>query len=126
MTRRDVRSGPGGRPPLDPAVDPGRWNEVVRSIVDAAGPELARRRAQEGLEQILVGWARPVLSAAASVALVAGAVTLLTLRSAAAGEAATPLVAEALLPTSMAAWLVVDHSPTITELVSAVTIGDVP
>lgn len=66
---------------LDPArEDPGYWHRLHRRIVDAAGPELARRRRNHASVPVLVlEWSRTVVPAALLAATVAG---LLLLRGA--------------------------------------------
>lgn len=104
------------RDPLAPEADPVRWESLVGSIVASAGPELRRRRRDATLTGALLAWARPALSAAATVALLltAAAAWSLTGRS-----EAQPSVASALVPETVAAWLVAGYEPTVTELVVA-------
>lgn len=65
--------GRGGRPGLDPAGEPDRWERSVEAIVSAAEPELRRRAAGgSAVGSQLERWARPVIAAAAAL-IVAGA-----------------------------------------------------
>lgn len=103
---------------LDPARDPQRWETLISAIVEAAGPELARRRGKADLPGLLLQWARPALATAATVALLASAAALLR-GGGTVGEAAEAPLASAVVPESYAAWLVADYQPTVTELVVA-------
>ncbi len=58
--------------PLDPTSDPTRFDAIVRSVMTAAAPALADRRAP-GLLIQLGAWRRPLLAAAAITALLAWA-----------------------------------------------------
>jgi hypothetical protein len=57
--------------PLDPAEDRLGYERLVRRILDAAGPELARRAGEAGPLALVAGWARPTLVAAAVIAALA-------------------------------------------------------
>lgn len=64
---------------LDPARrDPGYWHRLRRKILAAAAPELARRRALEGLtvSGVLASWSRAVVPAALLAATLAGLLLL--------------------------------------------------
>lgn len=64
---------------LDPAHrDPGYWHRLKRSILAAAAPELARRRAMEELtvSAVLLSWSRTVVPAALLAAALAGLLLL--------------------------------------------------
>jgi hypothetical protein len=51
---------------LDPSRDPERWDRMVRSVAARA---VAARRRRNSVRGQLVAWTRPVLAAAASLAL---------------------------------------------------------
>lgn len=102
---------------LDPAERPGHWEALIGSIVAAAEPEL-RRRAEPTMTAALLDWARPALSAAATVAILLSA-SLVWSRGAADVDASEPAVASALVPEELAAWLVAGYQPTVTEVVAA-------
>lgn len=64
---------------LDPEHrDPGYWYRLRRSILAAAAPELARRRAMEELtvSGVLLSWSRTVVPAALLAAALAGLLLL--------------------------------------------------
>lgn len=103
---------------LDPALDPGGWESLVGGIMEASGPELARRRDQMSLTSTLLVWARPALSAAATIAILLSVTAALVSRPG-AGEMAEPLLADALVPGEVAQWLVAGYQPTVTEVVAA-------
>lgn len=69
--------GDGSRPRLDPAGDPAGWERRVEAITAAAEPELSRRSEElaPAFGFQLEEWARPVLTAAASL-IVAGTAAL--------------------------------------------------
>jgi hypothetical protein len=106
---------------LDPTLDRERWERRISTIAALARPQLARRRAaSESPSLVLLGWFRPALSAAAALALCAGAALAMLLQ----GQAGTPepaLAAEALrLPAPVALWLGEDQPPSVADLAFAV------
>ncbi len=106
--------------PLDPTLDRERWERRIATLMALAAPELARRaNAATGLSLVLLGWFRPALSAAAVLALCAGAVLALLLQSPAG--APEPAMTEALrLPAPVALWLGEEQPPSVADLASAV------
>ena len=119
MTERHESPGP-----LDPAIDPLRWERAVGSVMAAAEPELARRApGRPGTLAVLESWARPVFAVAASLVLLASATVLTVGRDGstqlAAAEAGST-VAEAFMPSEVAAWLEVGHTLTADDLVTAI------
>lgn len=106
--------------PLDPAADELAYERRIRRVLDAAAPLLlARRSAATGPLLQLAGWARPMLAAAAVVALVAlGALNAVERRGAQAMERDT--VVDALgVPAPAADWLAEGREPTEEDLVLA-------
>ena len=105
--------------PLDPTLDGERWERRIAAIAVLAVPELARRAAAvESPLQVLVGWFRPALSAAALLALSAGG-TLMLLLPAGAPEPAAAVDALR-LPAPIALWLGDDaQPPTVADLALA-------
>jgi hypothetical protein len=116
---------------LSPAVDPVRWEAAVRSIVAAAAPELERRARASSPVIVLARWTRPVLSAAAVVALLASAAILSRGQSdgeiggvATAAEVAPEMaVASALLPGAMSTWIMGGETESVVALVQALEEG---
>jgi hypothetical protein len=103
---------------LDPATDRLAYERLVRRIMAAAAPELARRAMPQTTLALLGGWARPLLAAAAVVAVLAGGVLAATERDGPAAGGHT--VAEALgVPSPAAAWLEEGREPTRADLVLA-------
>ena len=100
---------------LDPLAHPERWERLVDAIVEAGEPHLAARREEADVASVVVGWARPALSAAAAVLVLLAATAGVTRT----GGDAEPTLAAALVPDAYAAWLVAGYDPTVTELVSA-------
>lgn len=110
--------------PLDPTLDRERWERRIATITALAAPALARRTAmtvETGPAQVLLGWFRPALSAAAVLALCAGAALVMLLNgSAGAPEPATPAMTETLrLPAPVALWLGEEQPPSVADLASA-------
>ena len=110
--------------PLDPRLDRERWERRIATITALAAPELARRAAVvTDPSLVLLGWFRPALSAAAVLALCAGAVLAMLLQSPATPE---PAITETLrLPAPVALWLGEEQPPSVADLASAVQ-GDQP
>ena len=85
-------------------------DRLVASIMEAALPELARRRKAAGPWGVLDRWSRELVAAAAIVAALA--VTALVQMSAGGpAEAQVLTVADALVPESVAEWLESGEGP---------------
>jgi hypothetical protein len=116
--------------PLDPSADTARWERMVAGITMAAAPELKRRAAMPdlGLLQLLAGYARPAVSAAALMAAAAGAVFFASGGPAASTDAAQPSqtqVADGLgYPAPMAPWLASDQAPSSGEMLTIMQGGE--
>ncbi len=111
--------------PLDPTLDRERWERRIATLTALAAPELARRAAMAqdaGPSLVLLGWFRPALAMAATLAVCAGAALAMLLQSPAAPpEPATPAMTEALrLPAPVALWLGEEQPPSVADLASAV------
>lgn len=106
---------------LDPTLDHERWERRIAAISALAAPQLARRAAAVASPaQVLVGWFRPALAMAATLALCASAALLLPF----GGTSAPAVSAEALrLPSPVSQWLGEDQSPTMAELAAALEGG---
>ncbi|HKV08093.1 MAG TPA: hypothetical protein VJ725_08155 [Thermoanaerobaculia bacterium] len=113
---------------LDPTLDRERWERRIASITALAAPELARRAALAGSPaQVLLGWFRPALSAAAALALCAVVVLALLARSAEARSTRPAIAAEALrLPTPVAQLLGEERAPSLSEISLAMGEEDRP
>lgn len=64
---------------LDPErIEPGYWARIHRRIMEAAAPELARRRSLRDvtLDEVMFSWARTVVPTALLAAAVAGLILL--------------------------------------------------
>lgn len=84
---------------LDPErIEPGYWARLQRRILEAAGPELARRRSLRDvtLDEVMFSWARTVVPTALLAAAVAGLVLLQDARPEPTGSVSAD-VEEALL-----------------------------
>ncbi len=104
---------------LTPTSDPARWERLVREIRTRAAPHLEERRAPPDLLDVVAGWARPTVAAAACFLLVAGVGAILLQNDVEGSASAEPFLAEALLPETLALWVEGAHEPTVTELVAA-------
>jgi hypothetical protein len=103
---------------LDPASNELRYERLVRGVLAAAEAELARRaRAQTPLT-VLGMWARPMMAAAAIMAVLAGSV-LFTLDRGEASETSDSLAEGLGIPAPAAEWLMEDREPTRADLVLA-------
>lgn len=103
--------------PLDVTADQLRYERLVRRIMAAAEPELARRAEQAGPLALVAGWARPTLAAAAVITAIAlGALTAIERN----GVEPARSMADALgVPAPAAEWLEADREPTAADLVLA-------
>jgi hypothetical protein len=114
--------------PLDPSRDAERWERMVAGITMAARPELARRARMPDLDllQLLAGYVRPAVSAAALLAAAAGAVFFTAGPQAQqAPSAARSQVASALgYPGPAATWLDEGSTPSADELLTAMQAGE--
>ena len=105
---------------LDPTREPARFERVVAAINARASDELAVRRSQTNAIAMLARWKRPMLAAAALVALISG--TILFSVHAPPPESApqTDGIAEAMgIPEALAQWIDSDALPTTADLISA-------
>ena len=102
-----------------PETDPVRWEGLVRSIVDGAGPELQRRREPKNVLAVLDQWRRPAvpLVSVLAAALFAGLILIDRNELNAASQDAT--LVEALVPTPIAAWFVDEYEMEPHELIAA-------
>jgi hypothetical protein len=100
---------------LDPALDPARWERMVGRVMAAADSELARRR-RPGTLDLLGQWMRPVMAAAASVAVIASAALLSIGSNVDVAEATVPTLAEAILTTDLADWVDSGEVPEVQSL----------
>ena len=102
---------------LEPETSPARWESLVARINERARPILDARR-RRTVAGTLMGWRRPVLTGAVSLA--AAAVAVLLLLPGEDDEAVETTFAEAMVPWSVAAWMDGSYTPTLEELVQAV------
>lgn len=104
---------------LDPTADRLGYERLVRRIMAAAAPELARRAAAANPLALLAGWARPTLAAAAIIAVFAVGALAATERAAAVEEEAGTFADALGLPARAADWLTEGREPTEYDLVLA-------
>jgi len=105
---------------LDPTRDEARWEALVRRIMDEATPELTRRATRNDPFALLGSWARPMIAAAASIAVVSLALLQRDSGPVELGATASLNILEALeVPKPAADWLAEDRAPTVADLVAA-------
>lgn len=108
-----------GWAPLDPTLDPARWESMVRGIVEGAAPILGRYARRSPVDW-LASWSRPALAAAAVVAALATGALLAVPRAETGGSTATIGLGDALgYPAPVSVWVSTGQPPTIEELVLA-------
>ena len=110
---------PRGR--LSPESDPERWETLVTVIIDRARPVLERRRiARAGVLRVIAAWRVPVLSLSAGLAAAGLAVLLLWDRPQPAVEdgQTIPVLAEAVVHPSLAAWMSGQYQPDPIEIIA--------
>jgi hypothetical protein len=98
--------------PLDPAVDPLRWERMVAGITAAAAPELRRRSVlpPAGMLALLGGWVRPAAGIAAALTAAAGLFLASTPPAPRAAEAEPGTTGE------IVAWMESGTPPSVEEL----------
>ncbi len=106
---------------LDPMRDQDRFDILVGSILEHASDELAQRRASGGPLNQLVQWKRPMLAAAAVIAMVSAGI-LLRVEGAGSADYAKDStgIAEAIgVPSLLAQGIRNNDMPTTAELFEA-------
>jgi hypothetical protein len=111
---------------LEPVRDAARWERAVHAILRAAAPELARRAAGGSVLALLVQWSRPVLVAAAAVALAFGALTVAASDSSGPGSGDAGVAGALGTREPVASWISEERAPTRADLVQAVNEWDAP
>ena len=84
---------------------------LVASIMQAALPELVRRQQAAGPWAVLDRWSRELVAAAAIVAALAATALLRMGMGAGSAEAQVVTVADALVPETVAEWLITGDGP---------------
>lgn len=104
---------------LDPQED-ARFERMVQNITTRARFELARRAAarRQSVVELVAGWARPALAAAASIAIVSA--TLLSMFEPSQAEASATAYMSPTVPATASAWYEEDRDPTAVDLLVAV------
>jgi hypothetical protein len=106
------------RSAVDPTRDHARFDGLVESIMERAAEELAVRRASGGLLSQLAQWKRPMLAAAAVIAVVSAGV-LLRVESRALVEETTGIAEAIGMPSLLAEGIRNNEIPTTAELFAA-------
>jgi len=106
--------------PLDPTTDQERFKAMVEGIVARAAHELATRRTRFNPFIQLASWRRPMLAAAAVVAVVSATILTRTQVPQPAVEPETDGIAEAVgVPVELAQWIWDGEVPTTADLFAA-------
>lgn len=105
--------------PLDVADDQLAYERLVRRIMDAAAPELARRADESSPLAFVAGWARPTLAAASIIAALAAGALLATERAGPAAMESAAVVDALGIPAPAAEWLEAGREPDADDLVLA-------
>jgi len=90
--------------------------KLVVSIMEAAQPELSRRRQIAGPWGVLDRWSRELVAAAAIVAALAATALLRMGVGSVGAEAQVLTVADALVPETVAEWLITGDGPASGDL----------
>ncbi|MEE9197545.1 MAG: hypothetical protein V3U45_05330 [bacterium] len=106
--------------PLDPTTDEARFDEIVGGIVARAAGELSLRRARSTTIVQLARWRRPMLAAAALMAVISATILSQVGGQEAATFSQTDGVAEALgVPGLIAEWIETDELPSTADLLTS-------
>ena len=110
--------------PLDPQED-ARFEKMVSTITARARFELARRAAarRQSIVELVGGWARPALVAAASIAIVSVATLAKVDRHATAANG-TAYISTTEVPAAVGEWYEEARDPTAVDLLVASSEGD--
>ena len=103
---------------LDPTRDQAHFDSLVNSIMERAADQLAERRASNSPILQLVQWRRPMLAAAAVIAMVSGGV-LLQVRGSEVVEESTGIAEAIGVPDLLAQGIRNNELPTTAELFAA-------
>jgi hypothetical protein len=104
--------------PLDPQQD-ARFERMVTAISERARFELARRAAQrQSVVELMAGWARPALLAAASIAAVSLAL-LAAVEHSSAEPATGGYMTVSEVPAAASGWYEENREPTVEDLLVA-------
>lgn len=103
---------------LDPLADPERWEGLVARINEAAAPILERRR-PASLWRTLSAWQRPLAWGSAGL-VAAAALALLVFPPVTTDGSDELMLAEVVVPWTVAAWMEGEYAPTVMELVRSV------
>ena len=91
--------------PLRPDATPGRLNRRIGTLIDAAGPELTRRRARRDVLSQIAEWRRPTLLAAIILVAISVGLVLRDRRARPTREAVTTSLAATVgVPDPLAGW----------------------
>ena len=113
----DAQDRPMDLSPVDPTADPERFDQLVESVIARAADELAARRIRSGPVVQIAAWRRPMLAAAAVVAVLAGTVLTQTRIPETMAIEETDGVGEAVgVPVEIAQWLWEETVPSTADL----------
>ena len=107
---------------IDPTADTARFNQIVASTLDQVTGQLANRRARNGIVGQLGLRLRPMLAAAAVIALIAAGTLLrepASTTTVATADAPTDIAEAMGVPGPLASWVASEELPPATELLGA-------
>ncbi len=104
--------------PLDPTQDQAGFDRVVESVMERAAEELAIRKVSSGPLAQLVRWKRPMLAAAAGIAMVSVGI-LWQVQDASLPEESTGIAEAIGVPSLLAQGIRNNEMPTTAELFDA-------
>ena len=100
------------------------WEALVDRILEAAGPELARRRAGHTLSGQVGEWTRPLLPLAALLIVAFGSLWAWVGTAEADPASDDPLLAGVLMPDPLVFWVEAGAGLTLDEIVLVLERGD--
>lgn len=118
-----LRSDGYGRSDGPESPGPDRWEFLVRRIMEAAAPELARLRRRRTVVGQVDEWTRTLLPLAAVLILVFGSILAWSAGRVEGESGEYPLMAEALVPEAVGLWLEAGAHLTLEEFMKALENG---
>jgi len=101
-----------------------RWENLVRRILVAGDPELARLRGRRTLGGQVGEWTRPLLPLAALLIVAFGSLLAWVGTAEAGPSVDAPFLAEVLMPDPLVLWVQADAAFTLDEIVEALEGGE--
>ena len=113
----DTNDNPINFASIDPTADPAAFDRRVEAIIARAATELAARRVRANPVLQLASWRRPMLAAAALVAVVSATILTRIQVPQPIPQIETDGIAEAVgIPQQLAQWIWIDSLPSTADL----------